>query len=260
MFHPQGPTFWELARQCLSSTERGYDLLAPKFDVTPFRTPDEILAGLAKCLGEPRSIDSALDVCCGTGAAISILRPLCRRRVVGIDFSQGMLDVAARQVGPACRAGPGTTDDDPSAEQSPSRQSGPTIEFIRGDVLDMQFHAEFDLAVTVGSLGHILKRDEPRFVERIHAALKPGGRFAFVTSTMPRWYSRQYVLSRSFNAAMHVRNAIHRPHFVMYYLTFLLPEAQRLLERHGFDVAVIDDAFAGRLRALKVVLATKRAT
>jgi len=43
MFHPAGPTFWELAEQCLSSTERGYDLLAPKFDFTPFRTPDEIL-------------------------------------------------------------------------------------------------------------------------------------------------------------------------------------------------------------------------
>jgi hypothetical protein len=45
MFHPQGPTFWELARQVLSSTERGYDLLAPKFDFTPFRTPEEILDG-----------------------------------------------------------------------------------------------------------------------------------------------------------------------------------------------------------------------
>ena len=43
MFHPDGPTFWELARQALSSTTRGYDLLAPKFDVTPFRTPDVIL-------------------------------------------------------------------------------------------------------------------------------------------------------------------------------------------------------------------------
>ena len=41
MFHPQGPTFWELARQALSSTQRGYDLLAPKFDFTPFRTPHD---------------------------------------------------------------------------------------------------------------------------------------------------------------------------------------------------------------------------
>jgi ubiquinone/menaquinone biosynthesis C-methylase UbiE len=116
MFHPQGPTFFELARQCLSSTERGYDLLAPKFDYTPFRTPNMILSGLASVLGQPQSIDAALDVCCGTGAAIGILRPLVRspnpvgnalhgiperhggrslQRVVGIDFSAGMLAMAA---------------------------------------------------------------------------------------------------------------------------------------------------------------------
>jgi SAM-dependent methyltransferase len=258
MFHPQGPTFWELAQQCLSSTEGGYDLLAPKFDYTPFRTPDEILDGLAKYLGPPHSIEAALDVCCGTGAAIQILRPLCRERVVGIDFSQGMLDVAARQVGPACRAGPGAADDGPPALQGPPRQGGPTVELVHGDVLEMQFREEFDLAVTVGSLGHILPKDEPRFVERIAAALRPGGRFAFVTGTMPRWRSRQYLLSRAFNAAMHVRNAIRRPPFVMFYLTFLLPDVQRLLEEHGFEVVVHDDAFAGRLSVLKVVVATKR--
>jgi hypothetical protein len=44
----------------------------------------------------------------------------------------------------------------------------------------------------------------------------------------------------------------------MFYLTFLLPDVQRLLERHGFDVAVHDDAFTGRLSVLKVVVATKR--
>jgi ubiquinone/menaquinone biosynthesis C-methylase UbiE len=238
MFHAQGPTFWELAEQCLSSTERGYDLLAPKFDYTPFRTPDEILDGLAKYLGPPRSIDAALDVCCGTGAAMRILKPLCRERVVGIDFSQGMLDVAKRQF--------------------PDQSDQPPVEFIRGDVLDMQFHEEFDLAVTVGSLGHILPKDEPRFIERIAAALRPGGRFAFVTCEMPPWYSHQYLLSRGFNVAMHVRNALVRPPFVMFYLTFLLPQAKALLERHSFEVVVHDKAFSGRLRALKVVVATKR--
>jgi len=242
MFHPRGPTFWELARQCLSSTERGYDLLAPKFDVTPFRTPDFVLDGLAKCLGEPRSIDAALDLCCGTGAAFRILRPLVREsgRVVGIDFSQGMLDVARRHY--------------------PNEPEQPPVELVRGDVLDMQFDREFDLAVTAGSLGHILPRDEPRFVERIFAALRPGGRFAFVTVETPPWWSRRAMLSRAFNAAMRVRNAIHRPPFIMYYLTFLLPDVQRLLERQGFEVAVFDDAFEGRYALLRVVVATRPAS
>src|SRR5690349_2016310 len=91
MFHPDGPTFAELLRQALASTERGYDLLAPKFDRTPFRTPDGVLEGMVRVIGEPRSIGAALDVCCGTGAAMRHLRPLCRDRVVGVDFSAGML-------------------------------------------------------------------------------------------------------------------------------------------------------------------------
>ncbi len=238
MFHPRGPTFWELAEQCLNSTERGYDLLAPKFDLTPFRTPSEILAGLAKHLGEPGSIDAAIDLCCGTGAAIDLLLPLCRQRVVGIDFSQGMLDVARQRY--------------------PDRAGRPPVEFVRGDVLEMQFREEFDLAVTVGSLGHILPRDEPRFVERVYAALRPGGRFVFVTGYLPPMFSRQYILSRAFNAAMHVRNAVHRPHFIMYYLTFLLPGVQQLLKRLGFDVVVHGAAYSDRFRPLQVVVATRR--
>ncbi|MCM2386961.1 SAM-dependent methyltransferase, partial [Streptomyces sp. CWNU-1] len=43
MFTSSGPTFRELTVQALSSIERGYDLLAPKFDATPFRTPDRLL-------------------------------------------------------------------------------------------------------------------------------------------------------------------------------------------------------------------------
>jgi len=188
MFHPQGPTFWELARQCLSSTERGYDLLAPKFDFTPFRTPDFILNAMAQRLGEARSIDAALDICTGTGAAIPILRPLCRRRVVGIDFSRGMLEVARRRF-----------PDEP--DQAP-------VELVCGDVLQMDFREEFDLAVTAGSLGHILPQDEPLFVERIAAALRPGGRFVFVTAELPPWWTRRALFSRAFNAAMLLRNAV----------------------------------------------------
>jgi ubiquinone/menaquinone biosynthesis C-methylase UbiE len=238
MFHPQGPTFWELARQCLSSTERGYDLLAPKFDVTPFRTPDFVIEGLSRCLGPAQSVDDGLDLCCGTGAAIPLLQKLCRQRVVGIDFSQGMLDVAQSRL--------------------PTSTSATNVELLHADVLEMKFDAEFDLAITVGSLGHILRRDEPRFVERIRAALRPGGRFAFVTSTMPPIWSRRYLVSRAFNGAMHVRNLLVRPPFVMFYLTFLLPDVARLLETHGFDVAVHDDVFPSPFQELRVVVATRK--
>ena len=238
MFHPQGPTFWELAEQCLSSTERGYDLLASKFDYTPFRTPDFLLEGMAKYLGGARSIDSALDLGTGTGAAIRILRPLCRERVVGIDFSQGMLDKAR--------------------EHFPNQPGESRVELVRGDMLRMDYREEFDLAVIVGAQGHVLPKDEPLYLKRIHAALVPGGRFAFLTTEVPPWWTLRSIVSRGFNAAMHVRNLIKRPPFVMFYLTFLLPRARQLLEEHGFDVAVHDDAFSGKWRVLKVVVATKR--
>src|SRR3982750_1109 len=98
MFHPRGPTFWELAEQALSSTERGYDLLAPKFDYTPFRTPDWALNRVVDALRGLAPFGSGLDICCGTGAGLRVLRPFCTERVVGIDFSPGMLRQCAKQI------------------------------------------------------------------------------------------------------------------------------------------------------------------
>src|SRR5258708_32838738 len=91
MFHPNGPTFWELAVQALSSTERGYDLLAPKFEYTPFRTPDFILHKVGEHLQTFCPVAARPDICCGTGAAIRMLRPGCPRQAVGVDFTCGML-------------------------------------------------------------------------------------------------------------------------------------------------------------------------
>src|SRR5437667_12560782 len=97
MFHPQGPTFWELAVQALSSTRHGYDLLAPKFDYTPFRTPQPILEAVAARLAPRGPFGRGLDLCCGTGAGLAMLRPLCRDSVVGLDFSEGMLTVCRQR-------------------------------------------------------------------------------------------------------------------------------------------------------------------
>src|SRR5947199_5690386 len=101
MFHPNGPTFLELMEQALSSTVRGYDLLAPKFDYTPFRTPQEILDAVAEQLRSLGPFRAGLDLCCGTGAAMAMLRPLCTERVVGIDLSKGMLDVGRQRTADA---------------------------------------------------------------------------------------------------------------------------------------------------------------
>ncbi len=237
MFHPKGPTFWELARQALSSTERGYDLLAPKFDYTPFRTPQKLLDAVAEQLRPLGPFGSGLDLCCGTGAAMEMLRPLCRDRVVGIDVSRGMLDVCRRNTASA----PGTAG----------------VDLVRGDVLALPFGPEFDVAVCFGACGHILPRDERRFAAEVARVLRPGGRFVTVTSFRPPFWSRRYWMSRLFNAAMHVRNALVKPPFVMYYLTFLLPGAIRLFEEQGLGVEVRELGFTGPWAALRLFIATR---
>lgn len=235
MFHPDGPTFLELMRQALSSTEHGYDLLAPKFDHTPFRTPDAVLGPMVSLVGE---VDDALDVCCGTGAAMRALRPVCRRSVVGLDFSQGMLDEAARRL----EGAPGDA----------------RVELVRGDALSLPFEDAFDLVTSVGAFGHILPEDEDRFVAGIARALRRGGRFVFATAEKPPFGSRAHLMSRGFNAVMRVRNAVLSPPFIMYYLTFLWPDVKPLLERHGLEVTAHRGACPAPFERAILVEAKKR--
>jgi SAM-dependent methyltransferase len=234
MFGKDGPTLIELIHQALCSTQRGYDLLAPKFDATPFRTPDEILEPSAAAAGP---VDAALDLCCGTGAAMIFLRPLCRQRLTGVDFSHGMLEQARVRLAEA----PGTVEP----------------ELIEADVLELSFREEFDLVTCFGAHGHILPRDERMFLRIVHQALKPGGRFVFVTGYPPHPLSLSSLIFRAFNAIMHVRNGLIKPPFIMYYLTFLLPDIERLLKAEGFQVEVRAGQFEPPLERYRLVIATR---
>ncbi|MDT9683962.1 class I SAM-dependent methyltransferase [Streptomyces sp. TRM76323] len=219
MFTSGGPTLGELAVQALSSLERGYDLLAPKFDATPFRTPDAVLDAVAEALRPLGPFGSGLDVCCGTGAGTALLRELCRERVTGVDLSAGML-ARARE----------------AQEARPPEPGLPEPEWVRADVRALPFRAEFDLAVSFGAFGHFLPAERPGLFARVHAALRPGGLFAFPVAAPPRVGSPAYWALWGFDAAMRVRNALWRPRFVMYYRTFRLPDVVTDLRRTGFAV------------------------
>jgi SAM-dependent methyltransferase len=121
----------------------------------------------------------------------------------------------------------------------------------------MPFGPEFDVVVCFGAFGHILRRDEPRFVAEVARVLRPGGRFVFVTAPMPSLWSLRYWLARSFNAAMRVRNWLVSPPFIMYYLTFLLPEVEGLLRRQGLAVEVRAMGFGGPWAELRLVVASR---
>src|SRR5690349_15415702 len=126
MFSPQGPSLRELVVQALSSVEHGYDLLAPKFDHTPFRTPDSILDATADALSPLGPFGPGLDVCCGTGAGTRVLKPLCQGPITGVDVSNGMLAEA--------------------------RRAHPDVQWVRADVRALPFAEAFDLAVSFGAL------------------------------------------------------------------------------------------------------------
>lgn len=264
MFTPQGPTLRELAVQALSSVEHGYDLLAPKFDHTPFRTPDSILDAVATALDRIGPFDRGLDLCCGTGAGMEVLRELCRESVTGVDISAGMLTVGrgrvdaarARERGEAEVPGRGEAEVPGRGEAKAPENGGanapergeaktpgralpdgaPRVGWVRGDARALPFAPVFDLVVSFGAFGHFLPRELPGLFAEVHSVLRPGGRFAFPIMAPPRPSSPAYWALLAFDLVMRVRNAVWRPPFVMYYRAFRLDDVRRELERAGFEV------------------------
>lgn len=235
MFSPQGPSLRELCVQALSSVEHGYDLLAPKFDHTPFRTPDAVLDASVEALAACGPFTRGLDVCCGTGAGVRVLRALCQGRITGVDFSAGMLDLA--------------------------RAAYPEATFVRADVRALTFDSDFDLAVSFGALGHFLPRERPALFDGVYRALRPGGLFAFPIGAPPSVVSPAYWVTLGFDVTMRVRNALWRPPFVMYYRTTPLPAVRADLAAAGFSVGTVDLTALGHHRdgspRCRLVLASK---
>ncbi|MFB9832547.1 class I SAM-dependent methyltransferase [Actinoallomurus acaciae] len=220
MFSPQGPSLRELATQALSSVERGYDLLAPKFDHTPFRTPDGILDATADALRPLGPFGPGLDVCCGTGAGARVLESLCQGRITGVDFSAGMLARA--------------------------RGAHPDAAWVRADVRALPFTEAFDLAVSFGALGHFLPAERPALFAGVYRALRPGGLFALPISSPQPVTSGLYWALLGFDLAMRARNAVWRPPFVMYYRTCGLRAVGDDLTASGFTVTMVPLTALGR--------------
>ncbi len=213
MFSPEGPSVRELAIQALSSVEGGYDLLAPKFDHTPFRTPDRVLDATTDALRSLGPFDQGLDVCCGTGAGLRVLQSLCEGPVLGVDFSAGMLGQAA--------------------------SAHPEATWVRADVRSLPFDRACDLAVSFGALGHFRPAERPALFAGVYRALRPGGVFAVPIGAPQPITSGGYWALLGFDLAMRVRNAVWRPPFIMYYRTCPLHAVRSDLAGSGFTVTTI---------------------
>jgi demethylmenaquinone methyltransferase/2-methoxy-6-polyprenyl-1,4-benzoquinol methylase len=108
--------------------------------------------------------DRVLDTCCGTGD-FAIEAERRGARVVGLDFSEPMLERARRKSG--------------------------TIEWVRGDALALPFgNAEFD-AATVG-FGIRNLADLELGLRELARVLRPGGRLAVLEITQPRGFLRPF--------------------------------------------------------------------
>lgn len=225
------PTLWELIGQSLSSTKRGYDRLAPKFDRSPFRTPDEVLAGVASVVG-PQKGGRLLDLGCGTGAAMEAMDRLGFEQMVGRDMSSGMLAKARQNLSDRL--------------MTPHR-----LEL--GDIRHLKAHQAYDVALCMGAVGHVRRRDQRRYLDGIYRSLKPGGRYFFVTSRRPQWWSPRRWAAWAFNQLMRLRNRLISPPFHMYYLLLPVERAQWLLPQRGFEVRVHAPFKGPRLSTLRLV-------
>src|ERR1700733_8553041 len=220
MFSPEGPSARELVMQALASVEGGYDRLAPKFDRSPFRTPDGVLDATADALRPQGPFGRGLDVCCGTGAGMRVLSSVCQGPVVGTDFSAGMLAQA--------------------------RGAHPQARWVRADVRALPFAGAFDLAVSFGAFGHFLPAERPALFAGVHRALRPGGVFAFPAFELPPVTSRWYWALLGFDPDMRGPNAVRSPPFVMYYRTWPLPAVRDDLTAAGFTVTTVPLTALGR--------------
>jgi hypothetical protein len=220
VFSPQGPSVGELAVQALSSVEGGYDLLAPKFDRTPFRTCDGVLDAAAGALRPFGPFGRGLDVCCGTGAGMRVLRSRC-----AADRSPAPASALACSRRRAART-PAPAGYGPMPGRCPSPRSS-------------------TWRSASGRSGTSCPPDGPPLFAGVYRALRPGGVFAVPVVVPPPVTSGRYWALLGFDLAIRVRNAAWRPPFVMYYRTCPPGAVRRDLAAAGFTVTTVPVTAAG---------------
>jgi demethylmenaquinone methyltransferase/2-methoxy-6-polyprenyl-1,4-benzoquinol methylase len=110
-----------------------------------------------------KGANELLDAATGTGAlALAVKRLAPQTRVVGIDFAQPMLDIAARKVA----------------------QSGLEVELVQGDVLSLPFaDASFDSVTIAYGLRNL--GDLGAGLLELRRVLRPGGRLVVLEFPPP---------------------------------------------------------------------------
>ena len=131
---------------------------------------------LAAAEAQPQPGERVLDVCCGTGdLALALARQCPSCEVVGLDFSDAMLD-RARQKTAARTPGAGN------------------VSYVRGDLLHLPFADDMFVAATVAFGVRNVPDVRAAFAEMARVT-RPGGRVVCLEATRPRG-----ALARRFHA------------------------------------------------------------
>jgi cyclopropane fatty-acyl-phospholipid synthase-like methyltransferase len=107
------------------------------------RYVDRVLEGLP-----PQA--KVLDLGCGTGSPIAIHIIDCGFRVIGVDQSEKLLEIASTVV--------------------------PEAELIHADMVDIQFSETFAAAIAWDSVFHLPREQHPAIYRKLADALEPGRR------------------------------------------------------------------------------------
>jgi demethylmenaquinone methyltransferase / 2-methoxy-6-polyprenyl-1,4-benzoquinol methylase len=151
----------ESGRLPAEGVQRMFDRIAPVYDAMN----RVMTAGLdqrwrrATVREAVRAGDRVLDACCGTGDLAVAARKAGAAEVVGVDFSERMLEQA--------------------------RRKAPEVEWIQADVLRLPFDdASFESAVVGFGVRNV--EDLEAGLKELHRVLRPGGRLGILEITKPR--------------------------------------------------------------------------
>lgn len=197
-----------------------YDPIAEQYKRSkqqPWRTFVESFT-LMGLVSDPQGI-SVLDVACGEGFYTRMIRQRGAARVVGVDLSHGMIDLARHQ--------------------EIQHQLG--IEYVVGDARELDGTDQFDLVMAAYLLNYARNRDELQSMcDGIARSLKSGGRFITVNCnpsqsfpTAPSY--RKYGFETSVEGEWQEGTPIK--------WTFYLGDGPFDIENYHLNVATHEDAF-----------------
>lgn len=197
-----------------------YDPIAEQYKRSkqqPWRTFIECFT-LLELIGDPRGM-AVLDVACGEGFYTRMVRQRGAARVLGIDLSQGMIDLAR--------------------QQEAEHRLG--IDYVVGDACELPGGGEFDLVVSAYLLNYARNHEELQSMcDGIARSLKTGGRFVTVNcnpalpfSTAPSY--RKYGFETSVPGAWQEGAQIK--------WTFYLDDGAFEIENYHLNVAAHERAF-----------------